>query len=85
MQHLAGSVLAGKRLCAYIFLHTHFYATRMFYISKYMVNLGLGDNYQALINLIYLYIYVMYRSWVSCCEKSLIFQFKYFYQLILYL
>ena len=66
MQHLAGSVLAGKRLCAYIFLYTHFYATRMFYISKYMVNLGLGDNYQALINLIYLYIYVMYRSWVSC-------------------
>ena len=66
MQHLAGSVLAGKRLCAYIFLYTHFYATRMFYISKYTVNLGLGDNYQALINLIYLYIYVMYRSWVSC-------------------
>ena len=66
MQHLAGSVLAGKRLCAYIFLYTHFYATRRFYISKYTVNLGLGDNYQALINLIYLYIYVMYHSWVSC-------------------
>ena len=66
MQHLAGSVLAGKRLCAYIFLYTHFYATRMFYISKYMVNLGLGDKYQALISLIYLYIYVMYHSWVSC-------------------
>ena len=58
MQHLAGSVLAGKRLCAYIFLYTHFYATRMFNISKYTVNLGLGDNYQALINLIYLYIYM---------------------------
>ena len=66
MQHLAGSVLAGKRLCAYIFLYTHFYATRMFNISKYTVNLGLGDNYQALIDLIYLYIYVMYHSWVSC-------------------
>ena len=66
MQHLAGSVLAGKRLCAYIFLYTHFYATRMFNISKYTVNLGLGDNYQALINLIYLYTYVMYHSWVSC-------------------
>ena len=58
MQHLAGPVLAGKRLCAYIFLYTHFIATRMFYIRKYMVNLGLGDNYQALISLIYLYIYM---------------------------
>ena len=57
MQHLAGSVLAGKRLCAYIILYTHFYATRMFNISKCTVNLGLGDHYQALINLIYLYIY----------------------------
>ena len=55
MQHLAGSVLAGKRLCAYIFLYTHFYATRLFNISKYTVNLGLGDHYQALIDLIYLY------------------------------
>ena len=58
MQHLAGSVLAGKCLCAYIFLYTHFYATRIFNISKYTVNLGLGDNYQALIDLIYLYIYI---------------------------
>ena len=56
MQHLAGSVLAGKSLCAYIFLYTHFYATRMFYTNRYTVNLGLGDHYQALINLIYLYI-----------------------------
>ena len=66
MQHLAGSVLAGKRLCAYIILYMHFYATRMFNISKCTVNLGLGNHYQALINLIYLYIYVIYRSWVSC-------------------
>ena len=58
MQDLAGSVLAGKRLYTYILLCTHFYATRMFYVSKYMVNLGLGDNYQVLINRIYLYIYI---------------------------
>ena len=45
MQHLASSVLAGKRLYTYILLFTHFYAIRMFYISKYTVNLGLGDNY----------------------------------------
>ena len=38
----------------------------MFYISKYTVNLGLGDNYQVLIDRIYLYIYIVYRSWVSC-------------------
>ena len=66
MQHLTGSVLAGKRLYTYILLCTHFYATRMFYMSKYMVNLGLGDNYQVLINRIYLYIYVIYHLWVSC-------------------
>ena len=66
MQHLASSVLAGKSLYAYILLCTHFYATRMFYMSKYTVNLGLSDNYQVLINRIYLYIYVIYSSWVSC-------------------
>ena len=66
MQYLARPVLAGKCLRTYIYLFTHFWAVRMFYISRYTVNLGLGDNYQILIDRIYLYIYNIYRSWVSC-------------------
>ena len=66
MQYLARPVLAGKCLRTYIYLFTHFWAVRMFYISRFTVNLGLGDNYQILIDCIYLHIYIVYRSWVSC-------------------
>ena len=66
MQCLARPVLAGKCLRTYIYLFTHFWAVRMFYISRYTINLGLGDNYQVLINRIYLYTYLVYHSWVSC-------------------
>ena len=65
MHYLARPVLAGKCLHTYIYLFTHFWAVRVFYISRYVINLGLGDNYQVLIGRIYLYIYVVYRSGVS--------------------
>ena len=66
MQYLARPVLAGKCLGAYFCLFAHFWASRMFYSSIYTVNLELDDNFKGLFDLIYLYIYNVYRSWVSC-------------------
>ena len=50
MQYLARPVLAGKFLHTYIYLFTHFWAVRMFYLSRSTVNLGSGDNYQVSFN-----------------------------------
>ena len=66
MQYLARSVLAGKCLSAYICLFSDFWASRMFYLNIYTVNLELDDNFKVLFDLIYLCIYNVYRSWVFC-------------------
>ena len=64
MQCLARSVLAEKCLSAYLCPFADFWASRMYYSSTYTVNLELGDNFKVLFDLIY--IYNVYRSWVSC-------------------
>ena len=66
MQSLARIFLAGKRLSTYIFPFADFWASRMFYSNIYTVNLELDDNFKVSFDLIYLYIYNVYRSWVSC-------------------
>ena len=65
MQSLARTVLAGKRLGTYIFLFTDFWASRVFYLDTYTVNLELNDNFNVFYDRISLYIYDVYRSWVS--------------------
>ena len=57
--------LAGKHLVTYIFPFVDFWAARVYYLDAYTVNLELDDNFKAFYDLIYLYIYNVYRSWVS--------------------
>ena len=65
MQSLARTFLAGKRLVTYIFLFADFWASSVFYLDAYTVNLELNDNFKVFYDRIYLYIYDVYRSWVS--------------------
>ena len=62
----ARNVCAGKHLDIYIFLSAEFCTFRVDYLDIYIVNLDSGDNLTVLYNLIYLYIYNVYRSWASC-------------------
>ena len=57
--------LAGKRLIIYISLFADFWASSMFYLDTYTVNLELNDNFKVFYDRIYLCIYDVYRSWVS--------------------
>ena len=66
MQSLARIFLAGKCLSTYLFLFADFWASSGFYSDIYTVNLELDDNFKVLYDLIYLYIYNVYRLWVSC-------------------
>ena len=43
-----------------------FWASSVYYSEIYTVNLELDDNFKVLYDLIYLYIYNVYRSWASC-------------------
>ena len=65
MQSLARTFLAGKRLVTYIFLFADFWASSVFYLDAYTVNLELNDNFKVFYDHIYLYIYDVYHSWVS--------------------
>ena len=65
MQSLTKTFLAGKRLGTYIFLFADFWASSVFYLDTYTVNLELNDNCKVFYDCIYLYIYDVYRSWVS--------------------
>ena len=58
--------LAGKRLVTYIFPLADFWASRVYYFDTYTVNLELDDNFKVFFDLVYLYIYLFYRSWSSC-------------------
>ena len=58
--------LAGKRLVTYIFPFTDFWASRVYYFDAYTVNLELDDNFKVFFDLVYLYIYLFYRSWSFC-------------------
>ena len=59
------NVLAGKRLGIYIFPSADFCTFPVYYLDTYTVNLELDDNFTEFYNLIYLYIYNVYRSWAS--------------------
>ena len=60
MQSLARTFLAGKRLGTYIFLFADFWASSVFYLDAYTVNLELNDNLKVFYDRIYLYIYTMF-------------------------
>ena len=62
----AKNVLTGKRLVTYIFPFADFWASRVYYLDTYTVNLELDDNFKVFYDLVYLYIYLFYRSWSSC-------------------
>ena len=62
----ARDVCAGKRLGIYIFPSADFCTFPVYYLDTYTVNLELDDDFTVFYNLIYLYIYNVYRSWASC-------------------
>ena len=62
----ARDVCTGKRLGIYIFPSTDFCTFPVYYLDTYTVNLELDDDFTVFYNLIYLYIYNVYRSWASC-------------------
>ena len=56
MQSLARTFLAGKRLVTYVFQFADFWASSVFYLDTYTVNLELNDNFKVFYHRIYLYI-----------------------------
>ena len=65
---LTGNILAGKHLDTYIFPSADFWASRVYYLETYTVNLESDYNFTVFYDLIYIYIYLytFYRSWSSC-------------------
>ena len=63
---LTRNVLAGKRLDTYIFPSTDFWASRVYYLDTYTVNLEFDDDFPVVYDLLCIYIYTFYRSWSSC-------------------
>ena len=57
-KRLPEQFLAGNRLIIYIFLFAAFWASSMFYLDTYTVNLELNDNFKVFYDHIYLYIYI---------------------------
>ena len=60
------NVLTGKRLGTYIFPSADFCTFPVYYLDTYTVNLELDDNFKVFYDLVYLYIFIFYRSWSSC-------------------
>ena len=60
--------MAGKRLDTYIIPSADFWASRIYYLDTYTVNLEFDDDFPVVYDLlyIYMYIYTFYRSWSSC-------------------
>ena len=54
----ARDVLAGKRFNAYISPSADFWASRVYYLDTYTVNLDSDDNFKVFHDLIYIYIYI---------------------------
>ena len=59
-------VLVGKRSHAYIFPSADFWASCLYYLNTYIVNLESDHNFTIFFELIFLYIYNVYRSGASC-------------------
>ena len=56
---MIGNVLAGKRLDTYIFPSTDFWASRVYYLDTYTVNLEFDDDFPVVYDLLYKYIYIL--------------------------
>ena len=55
----ARDVLAGKRLDTYISPSADFWASRIYYLDTYTVNLESDNNFTVFYDLVYLYIYIL--------------------------
>ena len=56
---LTRNVLAGKRLDTYIFPSADFWASRVYYLDMYTVNLEFDDDFPVVYDLLYIYIYIL--------------------------
>ena len=56
----AKNVLAGKHLDTYIFPSVDFWASRVYYLDIYTINLESDDNFTVFYDLRYLYIYILF-------------------------
>ena len=63
---LTRNVLAGKNLDTYIFPFADFWASCVYCLDTYTINLQSDDNFMVFYDLLYRYIYTFYRSWSSC-------------------
>ena len=67
---LTRNVLAGKCLDTYILPSVDFWASRVYYLDTYTINLEFNDDFPVVYDLLYrytyIYIYTFYRSWSSC-------------------
>ena len=71
--------LAGKCLSTYLCLFAGFWASSVYYLDICTVNLELDDNFKALYDFIYLYIYIMFtvRGHLATWQHTLrLFQLK---------
>ena len=55
---MIGNVLAGKRLDTYIFPSADFWASRVYYLDMYTVNLEFDDDFPVVYDLLYIYMYI---------------------------
>ena len=55
---LTRNVLAGKRLDTYIFPSADFFASRVYYLDTYTVNLEFDDDFPVVYDLLNIYIYI---------------------------
>ena len=55
---LTRNVLAGKRLDTFIFPSADFWASRVYYLDTYTVNLEFDDDFPVVYDLLYIYIYI---------------------------
>ena len=62
----ARDILAGKHSHAYLFPSADFWASCLYHFNMYIVNLESDHNFAIFCELIYLYIYNVYRSGASC-------------------
>ena len=61
---LTRNVLAGKRLDTYIFPSADFWASRVYYLDTYTVNLEFDDDFPVVYDLLYIYIYIYFLPFV---------------------
>ena len=58
------NVLAGKRFDTYIFPSADFWASRVYYLDTYTINLESNDNFKVFYDLVYISIYICLISFM---------------------